>query len=69
VENSKRIQRALKKLDELRDALEFYSNGEREFRVAFKEIRELIDELALDKKVDHTRLAKKLKAHWKAEES
>lgn len=69
MQNSKRIQRILKKLDELQEALEFYSNGEREFRVAFKEIRELIDELALDKKKDHTRLAKKLKAHWKAEDS
>jgi hypothetical protein len=69
VENSKRVQRALKKLDELKEALDFYSNSEREYRVAFKEIRELIDELAIDRKVDHTRLAKKLKAHWKAEDS
>lgn len=69
MQNSKRIKRILKKLDELQEALSFYSNGEREFRVAFKEIRELIDELALDKKKDHTRLAKKLKAHWKAEDS
>jgi hypothetical protein len=69
VENSKRVQRALKKLDELKEALDFYSNSEREYQVAFKEIRELIDELAIDRKVDHTRLAKKLKAHWKAEDS
>lgn len=64
MQNSKRIQNILKKLDKLKEALEFYTNGDVNFKKDFTEIQELIDELALDKKEDHIRLAKKLKYVW-----
>jgi hypothetical protein len=66
MENSKRIQRAIKKLEKLEESMEFYTNGNNEYKKDFEELRDLIDELGLDKKEDHTRLAKKLKAHWEA---
>lgn len=69
MENSKRIKRSLKKLDKIQEDLEFYTNGTDEYTKDFKEIRELIDELGLDKKEDRARLAKKLKHLWKDEAS
>jgi len=66
MENSKRIQRAIKKLDKLQEDMEFYTNGNDEYKDDFEELRELIDELGLDKKEDHARFAKKLKALWEA---
>lgn len=66
MENSKRIQRILKKLEKLEEYMEFYTNNN-EYKKDFEDIRELIDELAMDKKEDHIRLAKKLKAHWEAD--
>jgi hypothetical protein len=65
MENSKRIKRVIKKLEKLEEDMEFFTNNG-EYTKDFQEIRELIDELGLDKKEDHTRLAKKLKAIWEA---
>lgn len=45
--------------------LSFYMNGNTEFKQDLVEIRSLIDELSLEKKEDHIRLAKKLKNVWK----
>jgi len=67
MQNSKRVQRTLRKLDEIEEILSYYICGSKEFKGHFKEIRELIDELGLDKKEDHKRLAKKLKGLWKSE--
>lgn len=67
MQNSKRIQKILKKLDKLREALEFYTNGENKFKNDLKEIRDLIAELSLKKKEDHIRLAKKLKHVWETD--
>jgi hypothetical protein len=39
-------------------------NGDDKFTKDFKQIRSFIDELALDKKEDHARFAKKLKFIW-----
>ena len=69
MQNSKRIQRAIKKLSEIEDLVLFYTNGDELYKREFKELRELIDELALDKKEDHARLAKKLKGLWKSQAS
>lgn len=66
MENSKRIQRAIKKLEDLEEIIDFYTNGSGEHRSTFRELRELIDELGLDKKQDHARFAKKLKALWRS---
>jgi len=65
MQNSKRIQNILKKLDKLEEMLSFYMNGNTEFKQDLVEIRSLIDELSLEKKEDHIRLAKKLKNVWK----
>lgn len=64
MQNSKRVQKILKKLDKLREALEFYTNNQSPFKDDIKKIQELIVELSLDKKEDHIRLAKKLKHVW-----
>lgn len=69
MQNSKRIQRAIKKLSEIEELVLFYTNGNEAHARSFKELRDLIDELALDKKEDHARLAKKLKGLWKSQES
>lgn len=69
MENSKRTKKAIEKLNNIEDDLEYFTNGSTRYRKVFKELREFIDELGLDKKIDHARLAKRLKAHWKAEES
>lgn len=68
MQNSKRIQRIVKNLDKIEEILKFYTNGDHSYKKDFKEIRELIDELGLDKKEDHARLAKKLKGLWKMAE-
>lgn len=68
MENSKRIKRALKNLEKLEQDMDFYTNGCMEYREEFQQIRELINELALDKKEDHARFAKKLKALWSSSE-
>lgn len=67
MQNSKRIQNILKKLDKLEEVLVFYMNGDESFKSDIKEIRDLIDELALNKKEDHIRLAKKLKYVWESD--
>jgi hypothetical protein len=69
MENSKRIRKVLKKLDKIQEDLEFYTNGTGEYKKDFQEIRELVNELGLDKKEDRARLAKKLKDLWSRETS
>jgi hypothetical protein len=64
MQNSKRIQRVLKSLSDIEEILNFHTNGSGEYRVRFKEIQELINELGLEKKEDHAKLAKKLKDLW-----
>lgn len=68
MQNSKRIQRILKNLKEIQDDLEYYTNGTKEYKQRFREIRELIDELGLEKKEDRAKFAKKLKELWKVDE-
>ena len=68
VQNSKRIQRALKKLDEIYENFQYYSNGSKHYDKDFKELHELIEELGLEKKKDHARLAKKLKYRWEQDQ-
>jgi hypothetical protein len=66
VEKSKRIQRILKGLTRIEEGLNFYTNSSKEYKKDFAEIRSLIEELSLEKKTDHIRIAKKLKALWEA---
>ena len=66
MENSKRIQRAIKQLEKIEENLEFYTNGAKGYTEDFQQLKELIEELGLDKKTDHVRFAKKLKAIWEA---
>ena len=69
MQHSKRIQRILRKLDNLEDIVKYYTNGNHQLSSDFRDIRELIDELAMDKKEDHARLARKLKGFWKSKEN
>lgn len=64
MKNSKRVQRALSHLDAIRVHLDYYSNGDNALQKEITELYEILEELSLDKKEDHVRLAKKLKAHW-----
>ena len=69
MKNSKRIQRILKHIDELENGYEFFCNGKHpEYAGYFREIREVINDLALERKQDHARFAKKLKGLWKVSE-
>lgn len=61
MENSKRIKRIITKLDELEELFHYFSNGDRSYDRDFKEIRDLIDELGLDRKKDHAEFIQKLK--------
>jgi hypothetical protein len=61
MENSKRIRRIQKKLDELQKIFHFFSNGSKDYDRDFKEITNLIEELGLEKKKDHAELIQKLK--------
>lgn len=66
MQNSKRIQRALKKLDEIYETFQYFSNGSKVFDKDFRELGDLIDELGIERKKDHARLAKKLKGYWES---
>ena len=67
MKNSKRIQRIINKLDDLKEALDYYTGGNNVYSQDIKELRELFNELSIEKKEDHVRLAKKLKAYWKSQ--
>lgn len=64
MKNSKKICTIIKKLDEIEEVFLYYANGAPHYTAHFTEIRELIEDLALDRKRDHIRLAKKLKEVW-----
>ena len=68
MDNSKKVNRVIGYLDEIEDLLEFYSNGKYPLKKEIKEIRTLIEDLALDRKEDHARFARKLKSIWKNSE-
>ena len=69
MKNSKRIERAIHNLEKIKDLLDFYTNGHNPYNKEFQEISKIIDELAIDKKVDHVRFAKHLKGIWKKNEA
>ena len=64
MKNSKRTQRISANLNNIIDALNFYTNGSKEFDADIKEIQEFIEEMGLETKERDTRLARKLKKHW-----
>ena len=69
IKEPKRVKRAIKKLHNMIDLLDFYMGHRIEFREIIKdasEIENLLHELALDKKIDHIRLAQKLKYIWES---
>lgn len=68
MKNSKNIEQILKKLDEIEEIVCYYSNNSNKYDNNFKQIRELIEDLSLDRKKDHIRLAKKLKGIWEREQ-
>lgn len=68
MKKSKRIERIINKLDKIEKNLEYFTNGNRIFRKDFQELRDTIEELSLEKKVDHARFAKKLKGLWERSE-
>lgn len=60
----KKVQKVLNQLKELEEVCKYACNGSNKYKNHFTEINSLIIELSLEKKVDHARLAKKLKAFW-----
>lgn len=64
MQNSKRIQRVIKKLDSIQELINYYTNGSGEYDGDFVDIRSTLNELSIDKKKDHARFAKKLKYLW-----
>lgn len=72
IKEPKRVQRALTTLDKMIDYLHYYMGDSPEFkkivRIELVNVEELLKELAVDQKVQNIRLAKKLKALWKANE-
>ena len=68
MENSKRIKRIIKHLDELEEVMDYFMAGNKHYTPYFDEIRELIDELGLNMKEHNARFAKKLKAIYESQE-
>jgi regulator of replication initiation timing len=64
MENSRKIKRIISHLDEIEDRLSFFTNGNHGLSKEFKELREVMSELAVSKKEDRARFAKKLKFLW-----
>lgn len=72
VKEPRRVKRAIKKLHHMIDIIDYYMGhtGSQEFKELVKdaaEIENLLHELAIDKKIDHIRLAQKLKHIWEAD--
>ena len=69
MKTSKRVQKILGYIDELEQHFEFFAGDKSsEYEHYFQEIRQLMEELALERKADHARFAKKLKGLWKKQE-
>lgn len=69
MKNSKKIKQLLDKLSEIEEVVDYLTNGTGHYKQHFHEITNLIEDLALDRKENNIRLAKKLKGLWKLEES
>ncbi len=74
VQPPKRARRAIKKLHTLVEFLEYYTGGRKNtfFRETIvkelaQDIEEVLHELSIESKIDHIRLATKLKTIWKKE--
>lgn len=66
---SKRVQKILAYIDELEKHFAFFTGDKMgEYEHYFQEIRELMEELAIERKADHARFARKLKGLWKSQE-
>ena len=68
MKNSKKITRIITYLDDIEEYFNYYTNGNKIFSKEFEEIRQIINDLALEKKEDRARFAKKLKYIWKQSE-
>lgn len=72
MKESKRVQKAIATLETMIEYLHYYMGDSKEFKKLVKvelvHVEELLLELAVDQKVQNIRLAKKLKALWKARE-
>jgi hypothetical protein len=64
MKQSKKTQRVLTHLDKIEDIIKYYTNGSNMLGTEFIEIKKLIEELSIERKVDHARFAKKLKWFW-----
>lgn len=66
----KRARRAIRKLHQLVDYLEFYTGSDSKFfretivKDLASDIEDVLHELSIDKNIDHIRLASKLKTIW-----
>ena len=61
MKNSKKIEKLVAKLSEIQEIVSFLTNGSDRYDTDFKQLRDLIEDLALDRKENNIRLAKKLK--------
>ena len=68
MENSKRIKRIIQHLDELEEVMDYFMAGSKHYHQHFRELRDIIDELGLDRKEHNARFAKKLKAIVRSQE-
>ena len=64
MKQSKKTQRVITHLEKIEDIVNYYTNGSNMLGTEFIEIRKLIEELSIERKVDHARFAKKLKWFW-----
>jgi hypothetical protein len=65
---TKKAKKAIRHLETIKEHCDFFLNGNPTLNQEFIELEEIIEELSLEKKEDHARLAKKLKTFWKRDE-
>jgi prefoldin subunit 5 len=68
MKTSKKTQQYIQQLEEIQNQLGYFANNSDYLRQEIQEICAYIEELAIDKKIDHARFAKKLKFIWKKNE-
>ena len=64
MKQSKKTQRVVTHLEKMEDIINYYTNGSNMLGSEFIEIRKFIEELSIERKVDHARFAKKLRWFW-----
>lgn len=59
MKNSKRINRLIEKVNDIEEALEYFTNGKTHYFKTIEEIKQLISELLLDQKEHDIRLIRR----------